>query len=122
MGLTRRGALALGAVLAGLLEAGCLVQIDQVADPTPAFARERLEAERWTSRPGRATELNVLVFSPDDRKMVRVRMPLWLARKLEARINRDDDDGGRGDDAARRLVRRHVVLKELERAGRGILV
>src|SRR5438874_1011160 len=63
----RAGMLGLAMVALSLAEAGCLVQITHVADPRPIFDQARAEAERLSGRPGRAHELNVLVWNRDDR-------------------------------------------------------
>lgn len=120
------------AVLAGLLGAGCLVQIDHVRDPGPEFEAARREAARLQGRKGPAKELNVLVYDASEQKLVRVRLPMWLARKIERRIDWDDDardsrgDDRRGrrddDDRVERAIRRHVNLREIEKAGLGLLV
>jgi hypothetical protein len=54
--------------------------------------------------------------------MVRVSVPLWLARKFEGKIDWDDlDDDDPGDRVARRL-RHRVRLEDLEKVGRGVVV
>jgi hypothetical protein len=106
-------------VLAAVLQAGCLVHVDRVSDPTPAFRDARAEALRVQGRPGPARELNVLVYDPDDREMVRVSVPMWLARKAAGHVEWDGLEGAEGD-VARRLQRR-VRLQDIERAGLGIL-
>lgn len=112
---------------AAFLAAGCLVQIDHVSDPRPVFREARAEAASSQGRPGPARELNVLVFDPSDHELVRVRVPMWLARKICKRVDLDDDDL-RGDfesdrdERIARHVRRHVRLEDLEKAGLGVLV
>ncbi len=107
----------------GLTSAGCLVQIETVRDPTPHFERARREAERLQGRPGPAHELNVLVYDADDRKLVRVQVPMWLARKIANRVDWDEERRGDGDEErVKRTLRRHVDLREIEKAGLGILV
>lgn len=112
------------AALAALLGAGCLVQIDHVQDPRPHFEAARREAARLQGRKGPAHELNVLVYDADERKLVRVSLPMWLARKIERRIDWGEDQRGRGDhdDRVERAIRRHVDLREIEKAGLGLLV
>jgi hypothetical protein len=69
--------------------------------------------------------VNVLVFEPDDEKLVRIRVPMWLAKKVYRiaepdgglEIDLDEDDS----DLARHLGRR-VSLEALEKAGPGLLV
>jgi len=111
------------AVALGLVAAGCLVQIETVRDPRPHFERARLEAERFQGRPGPAHELNVLVYDADDRKLVRVQIPMWLARKIAKKADWDEERRGDDDEErAKRAVRRHVDLRDIEKAGLGILV
>ena len=110
-------------VLAAASQAACLVQITRVSDATPVFERARQEAQRYSGRCGPAHELNVLVFDPGDRQLVRVSVPMWLVRAAERRVDWEKeiagDDGDR-DQIARR-VRRHVRLEDIEKAGLGIL-
>lgn len=106
-------------VLAGLLQAGCLVDIEHVDDPSAAFRKARTEALRYQGRPGPAKQLNVLVYDPGDREMVRVSVPMWMARKAASHVDWDGPDGRDGDVARR--VRRHVRLEDVEKAGLGIL-
>jgi hypothetical protein len=73
---------------------------------------------------GPASELNVLVYDPSDRKLVRVSIPMWLARRIEEKVDWDKEAGWDSDDRDRvaRRVRRHVNLREIEKAGLGLLV
>jgi hypothetical protein len=105
--------------------AGCLIQIDHCENAEAAFREARAEASRVAGRSGSASQVNVLVFDPDDEKLVRIRVPMWLAKKayriaepdgeLEFELDHDDRD------LARHLKRR-VSLEELEKAGPGLLV
>ena len=120
----RAGILGLAAAVLGLAEAACLVQITHVADPRPIFGTARAEAERLAGRPGRAHELNVLVWNRDDHELVRVSLPMWMVRRAERHIDWDDDDAFDGDRRVGDHVRealRHVRLEDLEKAGLGIL-
>ena len=111
------------AVLA-VLTAGCLVDIDKVADPGPAFARARAEASRLQGRRGPAGRLNVLVYDAGEGQLVRVSLPMWMVRKLDEHDDHDgldlDFDEGRGGEAARKAARR-LRLKDIEKAGLGVL-
>lgn len=108
-------------VLAAILQVGCYVHIDKVADPTAAFREARAEALRYQGQRGPARELNVLVWDSGDREMVRVRVPMWLARTAASHVDWEDAAlDGRQRDAARRL-RRRLPLEAVERAGLGIL-
>lgn len=106
-------------VLAAILQGACLVNIEHVDDPTTAFRTARTEALQYQGRPGPARQLNVLVYDPGDRELVRVSVPMWLARKATAHVDWDDMD--RQDRDVARRVRRHVRLEDVERAGLGIL-
>jgi hypothetical protein len=112
----------LGSLLAAFLTAGCFVQVRQVDNPRAAFDRARAEAARVAGRPGRAHHLNVLVYERDERQLVEVSLPLWIARKIAkhdgGEIELDDEAGER----VRGRLERRLRLEDLERAGRGMLV
>jgi hypothetical protein len=120
MSRARRLAGAATVLLAGLTS-GCLVEIDRVADPGAAFAQARREAEHFQGRPGPAHHVNVLVYAHDDGQLVRVSVPMWLARKVARHEGNFDVDRG-GDGRAEEKVKRHVRLEDIEKAGLGILV
>ena len=116
----------LAVVMAAALSAGCLIQVDHCTNADAAFREARAEAQRVVGRSGRASQLNVLVFDPGDEKLVRISVPMWLAKKAYrvaepelANIENDFDDGDR--EVARQL-RRRVRLEDLEKAGPGMLV
>jgi hypothetical protein len=118
----RRAAILMVA-MAAVLETGCLVQITKVTDPGPLFEQARLEAGRYAGRPGRAHEVNVLVYEKDEGQLVRVSVPIWLVKKLEEHADRGDIDMGDADlDHVRRVVRRRIKVEDLEKAGLGTLV
>jgi hypothetical protein len=112
----------LGVAVVALLETACLVQITHVSDPSPLFREARAEAARLAGRPGPAHELNVLVWDPDDRELVRVSLPMWIVRKAERRIDwRNEVESG---DDVRDHVRdalRRVRIEDIEKAGLGVL-
>jgi hypothetical protein len=118
----RRPAILAVAFLA-LLETGCIVQITKVADPRPIFAQARLEAGRYAGRPGRAREVNVLVYEPGERQLIRVSLPIWLVKKMEHHVDWDDVDVD-GDDVehVKRVLKRRIRLEDIEKAGLGTLV
>lgn len=109
----------LAVILAAASQAACLVQVTKVSDAGPLFERARREAQRYQGRRGPAHELNVLVFNPGDRELVRVSVPMWIVRAAERRVDWEKELGD-DDDVARR-VRRHVRLEDIEKAGLGIL-
>jgi hypothetical protein len=119
MGRTRWPSL--GVALLALVQAACLVEIDEVRDPGPAFRQARAQAERDQRRPGKAHRINVLVFEPDESRLVRVSLPIWLAGKIEGHV----DLGNDGDRAMERSfggrVARKIRVKDLAAAGRGLI-
>lgn len=113
----RRASLA-GILAAAVLAAGCLVEIEKVDDPGEAFAKARAEVARVQGRPGQPGHLEVLVFDRAERQLVRASLPMWLVHEMD---DGDDLDFGEGGEAARK-VRDRLRLKDIEKAGRGILV
>lgn len=106
-----------------LVLSGCLVEVKTVADPGPALARARAEVEELASRPGPAQSLQVVAYDPDERKLVRVGLPLWLVHKagdLDEMDLGDEVGDELGQDLGRRL--KGVSLRDLEKVGRGALV
>jgi hypothetical protein len=120
--MRRAALLSVAAVTLGLGQAACLVQITHVSDPGPIFEAARGEAERLSGRKGRAHELNVLVWSPQDRQLVRVSLPMWIVRRAEHRIDWDADDLGpeSARDGMKRALR-GIRLEDIEKAGLGVL-
>jgi hypothetical protein len=118
--MTRRASLA-GIVAAAVLATGCLVEIDEVADPQAAFARARADAARVQGRPGQPGHLEVLVYDRAEGQLVRASLPMWLVRQIDDGDETSLDLGEEGGKAAER-VRSRLRLKDIEQAGRGILV
>ena len=116
-----RAVMAAVALLA-VAEAGCLVHVTHVADPSRAFARARDEAVRDGARHGRASELNVLAWDPGDNEMVRVSVPLWLLHSVEHDVDWDDIDGEGHDHERWRRQMGRLRWEDIERAGPGILL
>ena len=116
----RLAALGLGA----LLVSGCLVDVSQVSDPEPAFRKARAEAESLAGRKGPAQSIQVLVYDPAERELVRVSVPMWLARKIEKESDweGEDADGSDAGDRALRALRGRVSLQDLERSALGTLI
>jgi len=117
--LTRTAALLPIVAVASLLS-GCLVDVDTVDDPGPAFARARAEAARVHGRPGPAERLNVLVYDRGEGRLVRLGLPLSM---VEGLASDGDLDLDLGEDAERlcRKVRPHVRLHDLRRVPLGVL-
>jgi len=107
----------LAVLAATALSAGCLVDIEEVSDPGPAFAEARAEAARVEGRPGPADRLEVLVYDRQDGELVRVSLPMWAVERMgDEEIDIDLDD-----DAVNR-VRSHLKLSKLKTAPLGPLV
>jgi hypothetical protein len=104
-------------IAAAALSTGCLVDIEEVSDPGPAFTEARAEAARVAGRPGPADRLEVLVYDRQDRKLVRVSLPMWAVEKMgDQGINIDLED------EAAEHVRSRLKLSELKKAPLGPLV
>ena len=118
----RRSAILMVA-MAALLETGCIVQITKVADPRPMFQQAKLEAARYAGRPGRAREVNVLVYEADEGQLIRVSLPMWLVKKMEHHVDWDDIDvDDEGAEHVKRVLKRRIRLEDIEKAGLGMLV
>ena len=111
------------AAMAILLETGCIVELTKVADPRPMFQQARLEAGRYAGRPGRAHEVNVLVYERDEGQLIRVSVPIWLVKKMEGHVDWNDVDLDDDDaDHVRRVLKRRLRMEDIEKAGLGMLV
>lgn len=110
----------LGLLGLSLLASGCLVEVRTVSDPGPELRRARAEVEDVARHPGPAKSVHVIVYEPDERKLVKVDVPLWLVHKFKDQDDEIDlghDISGRASDHLKR-----VSLRDLEKAGRGALV
>jgi hypothetical protein len=117
----RLAALGLGAVLA----TGCFVDVSHVTDPEPAFRKARAEAESLAGRKGPARSVQVLVYDPDERELVRVSVPMWIARRIEKESNWEtslEADSEDGAERALHALRGRVSFKDLERSALGTLI
>ena len=70
----------LSSFLVAILTTGCFVEVRHVDDPRPAFDRARAEAAQVAGRPGRAQQVNVLVYERDEQQLVKVSLPMWIAQ------------------------------------------
>jgi hypothetical protein len=100
-----------------LLSTACLVNVTHVSNPDRYFDEARRSANAVAGQEGPAKELRVLVYDADDRKLVRVELPLGLVRRLAGNKEFDWDfdfddhdmcDSGksRGCAEARRKLRK----------------
>jgi len=104
-----------------LSQAACSVAIHEVRDPGPAFREARAQAERDQRRPGKAHRINVLVFEPEESRLVRVSLPIWLASKIEGHVRRGEETGDALDRSVGPRLARRIRLKDLAAAGRGLI-
>ena len=104
-------------VAATLLGAACLVDVEQVSDPGPAFAAARREAARVEGRPGPPDSLQVLVYDRKDGQLVRASVPMWIVEKID-----DDEVDLDLDDETAERVHRHLRLSDLQDAPLGPIV
>ena len=85
--------------------------------------RRAAEAARVAGQPGPARSLQVLVYDPGDRELVRVSLPMWLVRKLDHEVDWDDDDWDAEDgDKVRHALRGRISLRDLEKSALGTLI
>ena len=107
----------LAVIAAGTLSVGGLVDVEEVSDPGPAFAKARAEAARVEGRPGPPDRLEILVYDRQEGQLVRVSLPMWVVEKM-------DDEGIDIDldAAAAERVRSHLKVSDLEKAPLGPLV
>lgn len=61
---------------------GCLVNITHVSNPDRYFEEARKSARSVAGREGPAQELRVLVYDKDERKLVRIELPLGFVKRL----------------------------------------
>ncbi len=110
---------------------GCLVNITHVSNPDRYFDEAMRNARAVAGQQGPARELRVLVYDADERKLVRIELPLGLVRRLtrDSEFDWDFDfgdhdfchSGSRGCSEARRKLRKFRG-KDLEKLPLGPLV
>ena len=118
-----RWATAAAVGMLAVLETGCLVEMAKVQDPRPVFDQARKEAARVAGRPGRASQVNVLVYDPKDQQLIRVSVPMWLAKKFDRHVEWDEDEApGGGAEATVRRATRRIRLDDIAKTGAGTFV
>ena len=110
---------------------GCLVNVTHVSNPDRFFEEARRSAAALAGKEGPARELRVLVYEPDERKLVRVEVPLGLVRRLAGDgefdwdFDFDNDDfcgkPSRGCNEARKRLRKFRG-RDLDKLPLGVLV
>ena len=114
MGRTSRATM----LLVATSVAGCTIQLHHdVANPERTFAEARDKVRHLQGRRGRAVQLNVLAYDPDDRELLRVQVPLWMLHKA---VRLAEEDQARIGKAGRHLG--DLTLEDLRRGGRGVQV
>lgn len=115
---------------AAVTSAGCLVNISHVSNPDRYFEEAMRSARAVAGQDGPARELRVLVYDADERKLVRVEIPLGLVKRLtrdaefDWDLGFDDDVCGSshpGCSEARRRLRKFSG-RDLEKLPLGPLV
>jgi len=117
------------AALAAFSTTACLVNVTHVSNPDRYFEEARRNASAVAGKEGPAKELRVLVYDADERKLVRVEIPLGLVRHLtddgDFDFDFDDHDfchsGSRGCSEMRRKLRKFRG-KDLDKLPLGIVV
>jgi hypothetical protein len=107
---------------AALLIAGCYVNVRHVSDAGPAFAEARREAAELKGQSGRPETLNILAYDPDDKELVRVQVPMWMAEKIGENGDVEVELDGEDRERMRRHLERDLRLEDLQKAGYGVLV
>ena len=93
---------------------GCLVNITHVSNPDRYFDEAMRSARAVAGREGPARELHVLVYDADDRKLVRVDLPLGLVGRLakNADFDWDFDDHDFGESSHRGCLEARRKLRK----------
>jgi hypothetical protein len=80
---------------------------------------EPVVSDEPASAPGKPVEaLHIIVWDPDERKVVTLNMPFWLLRMTKGqpiRISSNDDPGGEA-------VKLRITAEDLERRGPGLIL
>ena len=80
---------------------------------------EPVVSEEPPAAPGRPIEaLHIIVWDPDERKVIRLNMPFWLLRMTKGqpiRISSHDDSGGKA-------MKLRITADDLEKRGPGLIL
>ena len=116
------------ALTLALTSVGCLVNVSHVSNPDRYFEEARRSAQAVAGQNGPARELHILVYDADDRKLVRVELPLSLVARLkDSEFDWDFDEhevcrsSSHGCSEARRRLKRFSG-RDLEKLPLGPLV
>jgi hypothetical protein len=111
----------LALLAATLLGAACLVDVQEISDPRPAFAAARREAASVEGRSGPPESLLVLVYDRKEGQLVRASVPLWIVDQIDGEEIDLDGVIDLGDGPGERMLRQ-LRLRELKDAPLGPLV
>jgi hypothetical protein len=88
----------------------------EIRDGEPVLNRQR-QRPGGTARPIDA--LHIIVWQPDERRLVKLNIPFWLLRLTSGRPIRLSGHGSDGDSGSIRL---HITARDLERYGPGLVM
>jgi hypothetical protein len=88
----------------------------EIRDGEPVVNKQRV---RPSGKAQPIEALHIIVWQPDERKLVRLNIPFWLLRMTKGRPIRlsGHQDGGDGDP-----VRLNITAEDLERYGPGLVM
>jgi hypothetical protein len=89
----------------------------EIRDGEPVLNKERPKPRSGRAQPIEA--LHIMVWQPDDRKLVRLNLPFWLLRMTKGRPIRLS---GRADGGDTDPVRLNITPQDLERYGPGLVM
>ena len=80
---------------------------------------EPVVSDAPASDPGKPVEaLHIIVWDPDERKVVKLNMPFWLLRMTKGQPIRISSNDDQGSDA----VKLKITAQDLERRGPGLIL
>jgi hypothetical protein len=88
----------------------------EIRDGEPVLNRQRPKS-RGTAQPIEA--LHIMVWQPDERKLLKLNIPFWLLRMTKGRPIRLS---GHGSDGESDPIRLHITAEDLERYGPGLVM
>jgi hypothetical protein len=109
-------------VAAAVVASGCLLHVDHVSDAGAVFREAREQAAEARTRGGAPRVLGLLAYDADDGELVRLEVPIDLARRTcEKEGGFGVTLGGKHERMARRL-RHRWRWEDVGDAGPGVLL